>query len=143
RLEQGGIGSFDDWPAMYGVAGGSFDGNHVLDAWAATKIAAGRARAGEGVTLLVADTFRMGGHATHDEREARSLFDAEWFARWGKRDPVGLYETWLEEEGISRSRLEEIEARISEEVDAAAEDALRSRDTAMPLGETVEEGVYA
>jgi pyruvate dehydrogenase E1 component alpha subunit/2-oxoisovalerate dehydrogenase E1 component alpha subunit len=143
RPETGGIGPFSEWPRMYGVAGGVFDGNHVLDAYAATRIAVDRARAGEGVTLLVGETFRMGGHATHDEREARALFAPEVFARWGRRDPVGLYEAWLEEEGIPRARLEEMEAAIAAEVDAAADEALRSRDAAMPRGETVTERVYA
>ena len=143
RPETGGIGPFSEWPRMYGVAGGTFDGNHVLDAYAATRIAVDRARAGEGVTLLVGETFRMGGHATHDEREARTIFEAELFARWGKRDPVGLYEAWLEEEGIPRARLEELEVAVAAEVDVAAEEALRSRDGAMPRGETVTEGVYA
>jgi TPP-dependent pyruvate/acetoin dehydrogenase alpha subunit len=136
-------GAFNDWPAMYGVAGGAFDGNHVLDAYAATRLAADRARAGDGVTLLVAETFRMGGHATHDEREARELFDADTFRGWARRDPVGMYEAWLEGEGIGRDRLEAIEADVTAEVEAAAEEALRSRDTAMPRGETVLEGVYA
>ena len=142
-LGQHAAGSFLDWPAMYGVAGGAFDGNHVLDAFAATRLAADRARAGGGVTLLVGETFRMGGHATHDEREARSLFDAERFAAWGRRDPVGLYEAWLQGEGIAAARLEEIEARVSAEVDEAAEAAIRSRDTAMPAPEQAAEGVYA
>ncbi|HWK89041.1 MAG TPA: thiamine pyrophosphate-dependent enzyme [Longimicrobium sp.] len=141
-LSQHCAGSFDDWPAMYGVAGGSFDGNHVLDAYAATRLAADRARAGGGVTLLTAETFRMGGHATHDEREARSLFAAELFAQWGRRDPVGLYEAWLEGEGMQRARLEEIEARVAAEVEAAAEQAIRSRDSAMPAPETAVAGVY-
>lgn len=135
-------GDFAAWPAMYGTAGGVFDGNHVLDAFAAVRLAADHARAGGGASILVAETFRMGGHATHDEREARTLFDEAAFARYGKRDPVGLYETWLEEEGISRARLEEIEARISAEVDAAAEEALASRERAMPVGETATVGVY-
>ena len=143
RPETGGIGPFSEWPRMYGVAGGLFDGNHVLDAYAAARIAVDRARAGEGVTLLVGETFRMGGHATHDEREARALFAPDVFARWGKRDPVGLYEAWLEEEGIPRARLEELEAAIAAEVDAAAEEALHSRDAAMPRGETAAERVYA
>jgi TPP-dependent pyruvate/acetoin dehydrogenase alpha subunit len=143
RLSQHAAGSFEDWPAMYGLAGGVFDGNHVLDAYAATRIAADRARAGEGPSLLVAETFRMGGHATHDEREARSMFDAELFASWGRRDPVGLYESWLEAEGVSRGTLEEIEARVTAEIDAAAEDALRSRETSMPSPESAVVGVYA
>ena len=136
-------GSFDDWPAMYGVAGGRFDGNHVLDAFAAARLAADRARAGEGATLLVTDTFRMGGHATHDEREARRLFDADTFLRWGRLDPVGMYEAWLEGEGLARAALESIEAEVTAEVDAAAQEALQSRDAAMPRGETAETGVYA
>jgi TPP-dependent pyruvate/acetoin dehydrogenase alpha subunit len=143
RVSAHSAGSFDDWPAMYGVAGGRFEGNHVLDALAAARLAADRARAGEGATLLVTDTFRMGGHATHDEREARSLFEADIFRQWGMRDPVGMYEAWLEGEGISRAALESIEAEVTAEVDAAAEEALRSRDAAMPRGETAAAGVYA
>jgi TPP-dependent pyruvate/acetoin dehydrogenase alpha subunit len=143
RLDQHAAGSFANWPRMYGVAGGVFDGNHVLDAYAATRLAAERARAGKGVTLLVAETFRMGGHATHDEREARETFDAALFARWGERDPIGLFEAWLEMEGITRDRLVEIEARVAAELDAAAEEALRSREARMPAPESVMDGVYA
>jgi TPP-dependent pyruvate/acetoin dehydrogenase alpha subunit len=143
RLDQHGAGPFSEWPRMYGAAGGVFDGNHVLDAYAATRIAVERARAGEGVSILVAETFRMGGHATHDEREARATFAPELFREWGARDPIGLFEEWLVEEGVKRERLEGIEHRVSGEVDAAAEEALASRDTAMPRPESVLEDVYA
>jgi TPP-dependent pyruvate/acetoin dehydrogenase alpha subunit len=143
RLSQHAGGAFDDWPAMYGTAGGRFDGNHVLDAFAATRLAADHARAGGGVTLLVAETFRMGGHATHDEREARHLFAPDVFAHWGQRDPVGTFETWLEEEGIERGRMEALEADVAAEVEAAAEAALRSREVAMPAAESASDGVYA
>lgn len=142
RLDQHGAGDFAEWPKMYGVAGGVFDGNHVLDAYAAARIAVDRARAGDGVSLLVAETFRMGGHATHDEREARETFAPELFESWGRRDPIGLYEEWLIGEGISRGRLEEIESEVAAQVEAAAEEALRSRETAMPVPQTAVEGVY-
>jgi TPP-dependent pyruvate/acetoin dehydrogenase alpha subunit len=132
RLDQHGAGPLSEWPRMYGVAGGVFDGNHVLDAYAATRIAVERARAGEGVSLLLAETFRMGGHATHDEREARLTLDASLFERWGRRDPIGTYEEWLVGEGVPRGRLEEIETRVTAEVEAAGEDALRSREDSMP-----------
>jgi pyruvate dehydrogenase E1 component alpha subunit/2-oxoisovalerate dehydrogenase E1 component alpha subunit len=143
QLSQHAAGSFEDWPAMYGMNGGVFDGNNVLDAYAATRLAADHARAGRGPTLLIAETFRMGGHATHDEREARSLFNAELFARWGQRDPVGLYEAWLEGEGFERAELEGVEARVNAEIEAAAEEALRSREKAMPTPESAVHGVYA
>ena len=141
RLEQHAAGAFEQWPQMYGVAGGSFDGNHVLDAFAATRLAVDRARSGEGVSLLVAETFRMGGHATHDEREARATFDPGLFTAWGRRDPIGMYETWLEGEGIPRDRLTEIETRIAEEIDRAVEEALASR-AALPAPESATVGVY-
>jgi TPP-dependent pyruvate/acetoin dehydrogenase alpha subunit len=143
RLDQHAAGSFADWPAMYGVAGGTFDGNHVLDAYAAVRLAADRARAGEGVTLLVAETFRMGGHATHDEREARDTFDVSLFTHWGRRDPVGLFEMWLQDEGIAGERLQEIEARVTSEIEEAVAAALRSRETAMPEPASAAAGVYA
>ncbi|HUF11700.1 MAG TPA: thiamine pyrophosphate-dependent dehydrogenase E1 component subunit alpha, partial [Longimicrobiales bacterium] len=121
RLEQHGAGALREWPRMYGVAGLEADGNNVLDVYAATRIAADRCRAGEGPVMLIVETFRMGGHATHDEREARETLPAELFAQWGRRDPIGLYEAWLEQRGIERERLEAIEAEVSEEVESAAE----------------------
>ena len=160
RLDQHHRGSFLDWPAAYGVEGAAFDGNNVLDAYAAVKLAADACRQGRAPILLVAETFRMSGHATHDEREARVTFAAELFERWGKRDPIGLYETYLIEGNVdlqngerlerpgSRSEqnadtLRRIEERVIREVDEAAEEALRSARARMPLPETAAEGVYS
>ena len=143
RLEQHHLpADFKDWPASYGVWGAVFDGNNVLDAYATTRIAAERCRTGNGPALLIAETFRMGGHATHDEREARETFSPELFTKWGQRDPVGLYEEYLKEEGISAKVLDEQERDVTEQVERAAADALASRDN-MPDGATALEGVYA
>ncbi|HET9482162.1 MAG TPA: thiamine pyrophosphate-dependent enzyme, partial [Candidatus Polarisedimenticolia bacterium] len=57
--------------AAYGVEGISCDGNNVLDVHAASVTAVARCRGGDGPVMLTATTFRMGGHATHDEAEAR------------------------------------------------------------------------
>ncbi|HYK83570.1 MAG TPA: thiamine pyrophosphate-dependent dehydrogenase E1 component subunit alpha [Gemmatimonadales bacterium] len=135
-------GTFRDWAASYGVWGASFDGNNVLDAYAATRLAAERCRRGEGPAMLVAETFRLGGHATHDEREARETFPAELFREWGKRDPIGLYEEYLKEEGRTVRQLETVEAAVTAEVERAAEEALASR-AHMPAGESALVGVYA
>jgi TPP-dependent pyruvate/acetoin dehydrogenase alpha subunit len=143
RLDQHHLpGNFADWAASYGIAHAAFDGNNVLDAYAATKLAAERCRRGEGPALLVAETFRMGGHATHDEREARDTFPAALFEHWGKRDPIGTYEEYLKGEGIAVQRLEEVEAEVTAEVERASEQALQSRDR-MPPGESALQGVYA
>ena len=135
-------GNFSEWAASYGIRGAAFDGNNVLDAFAATRLAAERCRSGDGPALLVAETFRMGGHATHDEREARDTLPAELFSTWGQRDPIGLYEEYLKEDGVPGTRLEEIEAAVTVEVEQAAAEAVRSRDR-MPPGESALVGVYA
>jgi pyruvate dehydrogenase E1 component alpha subunit/2-oxoisovalerate dehydrogenase E1 component alpha subunit len=143
RLQQHHLpADFKDWPASYGVWGATFDGNNVLDAYAATRIAAERCRSGKGPALLVAETFRMGGHATHDEREARETFSPALFASWGKRDPIGLYEEYLKGDGVQAKQLDEIEAEVTAIVERSAEEAMASR-AVMPQGETALKGVYS
>jgi len=143
RLDQHHLpGNFDDWAASYGIPGATFDGNNVLDAYATTKLVVERCRQGEGPALLVAETFRMGGHATHDEREARDTFPAALFEHWGKRDPIGMYEEYLKADGITVKRLEEVEAEVTAEIEHAAEAAIRSRER-MPPGGSALDGVYA
>ncbi len=147
RLEQhhaaAGHGNFADWPKAYGMWGGVFDGNNVLDAYAAAALAVARCRRGEGPALLVAETFRMGGHATHDEAEARHTFAPSLFSSWGRRDPVALYEEYLCDAGVSRERLEEIAADAAGEVEGGEAEALESRARRMPAAESALDGVYA
>lgn len=133
--------------AAYGVKGLDCDGNNVLDVLAASREAVAACRAGEGPVLLVARTFRMGGHATHDEAEGRALCDASDFAYWGARDPIGCYEAWLAQrgKGIDAEALEAVEQRVAREVDEAADLALESRRgaEAAATAEDVLSGVYA
>ena len=134
---------FADWPQAYGMWGGVFDGNNVLDAHALTALAVERCRRGEGPALLVAETFRMGGHATHDEAEARRTFDEEMFTRWGRRDPIALFEEHLVNGGVARSALEHVESEVEGEIERAEAEALESRRAHMPQPESALVGVYA
>lgn len=137
-------GSFEAWGAVYGMPCLSVDGNNVLDCYAAASIAAERARSGEGPTLIVARTFRMGGHATHDEREARQLFGSEVYQHWGARDPIGCYEAWLmRHRDVSAAELSEIEDRVTAEIDKAARFALSRKESHAPLADELTRGVYA
>jgi TPP-dependent pyruvate/acetoin dehydrogenase alpha subunit len=98
--------------------------------------------------LLIAETFRLGGHATHDEDEARRTFPNDLFTYWGNRDPIGCYETYLIESGKDLQRadgkvakrrsasalktgnqeiLAALETQVTAEVEQAAEEALKSR----------------
>ena len=147
RLDQhhlaAGDAPFAEWPAAYGVWGGVFDGNNVLDAHALTALAVARCRRGAGPALLVAETFRMGGHATHDEAEARRTFAGELFSEWGKRDPIASFEEYLVRRGIAREVLSDVENDVEAEVERAEEEALESRRSRMPEPRSAVWGVYA
>lgn len=135
----------DALAAAYGVEGISCEGNNVLDVFAATRDAVDRCRKGNGPVLLTARTFRMGGHATHDEAEGRALCLPEEFAWWGARDPIGCYEEWLvgAERGIDRDVLLAVEEKVAREIEDAAALALKSREEPAATQEDVLRGVYA
>lgn len=147
RLDQhhlaAGHGNFRDWPRAYGMWGGVFDGNNVLDAYALATLAVRRCRRGEGPALLVAETFRMGGHATHDEAEARRTFPAALFEEWGRREPIALFEAYLTTRDVARDTLAAIEQEVEQEVEQAEQQALESREHRMPDGAQALRDVYA
>lgn len=126
------------------------DGNNVLDVYAATALAAELARLGKGPIVITAKTFRMGGHATHDEGESRKILPPEDFAYWGKRDPIGMYETHLSEmeQELSKSMsnreaLEKAEQEVHAEIDEAETAALESVERFQPDPATQTEGVFS
>ena len=154
---------FSSWGSAYGMTMHSVDGNNVLDVHAAAVESVAACRAGRGPVMIVAETFRMGGHATHDEREAREMLDPALFAAWGRRDPVGMYEEYLAElsrplmagadnpreasgdpERWNRGLLEGIETETLREIDVAEKEALRSLELAVPQGGRMDTaGCYA
>jgi len=164
RVEVHTRAALDNLHVAYGVKGYACDGNNVLDTYAATLQAVTDCRKGRGPVLLTANTFRMGGHATHDEAEARALMPPALFRYWGERDPIGQFEAhllgaetaWatyladplpeaLPEEPKARNRavLEHVARQAEAEVEAAASEALQSRAHSNPDGADVDHGVYA
>src|SRR6059036_673532 len=63
----------------YGIAAATVDGNDVLAVYQATKLAAGRARAGKGVHFIEVKTYRRKGHAEHDDQSYQPKDEIE---RW-------------------------------------------------------------
>lgn len=131
RGDQHGPGRLEDWGRIYGIPLHEVDGNHLLDIYGASAEAVSSIRRGEGPAILLARTFRMGGHATHDVSEARRTFPAELFQRWGRRDPVGRFEFFLERAGVEVEAMQAIEEQVILRVETAAEAALASRSLAM------------
>jgi 2-oxoisovalerate dehydrogenase E1 component len=139
---------FAGWAKGYGISCLTVDGNNVLDMVTASKLAARACREGRGPVAIAAETFRMGGHATHDEREARATFSEELFREWGRRDPVGVFEEALlalpvcREANVTRGTLATIEREVLELVESAQEEALASREHAVATPSREEERCY-
>jgi 2-oxoisovalerate dehydrogenase E1 component len=127
RLSQHGAGELARWPDMYGIPSFRCDGNNVLDVFAATRLAADQCRRGEGPVAIVAETF-----------------PPELFQTWGRRDPIGLFEAYLERSGIAADSLAALEDEVVSQVEGAAEKALESKgldpDAAYALYEGISEG---
>jgi TPP-dependent pyruvate/acetoin dehydrogenase alpha subunit len=105
-----------DRAAAYGLEAICIDGNDV-DVVLATAVAAiTRARAGDGPSLVEAETYRHGGHSRADPATYRPAAEvAEWMAK----DPVVVYRQRLLDDGVPASELDAIEAEILAEVEAA------------------------
>src|SRR5687768_14950957 len=108
----------------FGCAGVTVDGNDVLAVHEVTKQAVENARAGGGVTLIEVKTFRMKGHAEHDNA---AYVPKELIAEWAGKDAVVRFENLLVERGVAtREDLAAIRQRVKNEIDAATDEADRS-----------------
>jgi TPP-dependent pyruvate/acetoin dehydrogenase alpha subunit len=124
--------------ASYGIPGEIVDGNDVLAVYETTRRAVERARAGGGPTLIEAKTFRMKGHAEHDDA---GYVPAEQFEEWKKKDPIERFERYLlGNELAAEKELREITAEIDAQLNQEVDFALSSP---MPPPERALEGVYA
>ncbi len=111
--------------AGYGVPGVAVDGNDVLAVHETVQEAVSRARAGEGPSLIEAQTYRLGGHWAEDPSHYRS---PEEVAEWRKRDPLTLQRRQLLAAGMGEEELRSLEKGVSAEVEAAVETARQAPD---------------
>ncbi len=124
--------------AAYGIPARIVDGNDVLAVYEATREALAAARRGDGPRMIEVKTFRMKGHAEHDDAGyvPRELLDA-----WREKDPLLRFERHLLETGLaSREELDAIVAEVDRQLDADVDFALASP---FPPPERAREGVYA
>ena len=113
-----------DRAAGYGMPGATVDGNDILAVYEAVTIAAQRARAGDGPTLLEFETFRMRGH---EEASGTAYVPPGLFEEWAKKDPLARFETLLKAKGvISNSEIDALRDSIKTEVDRLADEALET-----------------
>jgi TPP-dependent pyruvate/acetoin dehydrogenase alpha subunit len=122
----------------YGFPGVSVDGNDVEGVFEVARVAADRARGGDGPTLIECHTMRMHGHGAHDDMR---YVPEELFEQWSRRDPIELYTKRLvDEHSFEAEEIDEIRESVAAYVDECAERALASP---MPDPSIATEGVFA
>jgi len=101
----------------YEIASEFVDGMDVLAVREATQRAVERARKDYLPTLLEVRTYRFMGHSMSDPGNYRTRAEIE---KYQERDPIKLFAASLKEEGlIDEKGLQEIEARVKEEIERA------------------------
>jgi pyruvate dehydrogenase E1 component alpha subunit len=122
----------------FGMPGVRIDGNDVLVSYAVTRQSLEEARAGDGPSLIEAETYRMGAHTTADD-PTKYRTDAE-VAYWAERDPITRYRAWLEGRGASAAFFDEVDG---EAADVAADVRRRALDLPAPTREKIFAHVYS
>jgi 2-oxoisovalerate dehydrogenase E1 component len=125
--------------AAYGIPSPVIDGNDVLAVHAAAAEAVGRARAGEGPTLLACTTYRTRAHS--EGMRDSGYRSREEVNQWRERDPIKrLREMLLEARAVPSDALDAVEREVQAQAEAALE---RAKAAPWPDPATVMEHVYA
>jgi acetoin:2,6-dichlorophenolindophenol oxidoreductase subunit alpha len=117
------------------------DGQDIRAVYAAAKPLVDRARAGEGPSFLLCQTYRYHGHHVGDVNREYYRSKAEEQEWKRNRDPIAILRAWLLNEGLVQ---EEQLARISQEVDRETEQAVQfGLNAPYPNPAEVSQHVYA
>ncbi|WP_283136505.1 thiamine pyrophosphate-dependent dehydrogenase E1 component subunit alpha [Rhizohabitans arisaemae] len=109
-----------DRAGAYGLDPVTVDGNDPDAVYVVAREAVGRARRGEGPSLIEALTYRHGGHSRADPAKYRP---EEEVKAWLARDPIPIYRQRLIADGVAASVLDEIDRWALDAVDEATEEA--------------------
>lgn len=126
-----------DRASAYGLEPIVVDGNDADVMYDVAQQAIGRARAGEGPTLIEALTYRHLGHASSDPGKYRP---EEELAEWMAKDPIPAYRARLISQGVDASVLDAME---QESRDKAEEAATYAVDSPLPDVRSVDTNVWA
>ena len=120
------------------MPGITVDGDDVLAVYEAAAKVIERARMGEGPTLLECKTHRWLGHYVGDPQKYRLPEEIEAVRQF---DPVARFQGRLLQEGVlTEEMVQEIDEKISKEIDEAIE---FGKNSPMPDPNKLSEFVYA
>jgi acetoin:2,6-dichlorophenolindophenol oxidoreductase subunit alpha len=83
----------------YNIPGLVVDGQDVLAVYGAVADAVGRARAGQGPSLVEAKTYRYGEHSENPKAKIPPYRSPAEIAHWRSRDPIELFRVRLQSTG--------------------------------------------
>jgi pyruvate dehydrogenase E1 component alpha subunit len=109
-----------DRASAYRMTAEIVDGNDVIAVRDVVASAVQRARAGEGPTVIEAETYRHYGHSRTDPATYRPAEEVE---RWLKHDPIDVARAQLETLGVTPDSIKSIDDRVSAEVTDAVDAA--------------------
>lgn len=121
----------------YGMPNSRVDGMDIMAVREASEKALEQVRSGAGPYLLEILTYRYRGHSMGDPERYRK---SEEVKKWEENDPIGIYRRFLEEQGVaSEEELDQIDARVEQEVQEAVQFAENSPE---PAPEALFEHIY-
>ncbi|HNM79197.1 MAG TPA: thiamine pyrophosphate-dependent dehydrogenase E1 component subunit alpha [Tepidiformaceae bacterium] len=118
-----------DRKRAYNMQGAVCDGMDGIAVYQTVRPAVDQARNGGGPHLIEAKCYRLWAHSSDDD-DSRYRPKKE-LEEWAKKDPIKLFRDRVESDGIfPREELDEIEARVEEEIREATQWALMQPDPA-------------
>ncbi|GAA1039460.1 pyruvate dehydrogenase (acetyl-transferring) E1 component subunit alpha [Virgisporangium ochraceum] len=114
-----------DRAPAYRIPAEVIDGNDVVVVREAVSKAVGRARAGDGPTVIEAETYRHHGHSRTDPAKYRPAEEVE---RWMKHDPLDIARARLEAQGVTPDDIRAVDDRADRHVADAVEAARNAPD---------------
>jgi pyruvate dehydrogenase E1 component alpha subunit len=114
-----------DRAGAHGLPAQVIDGNDVAVVHDAVAQAAERARAGDGPTIIEAQTYRHYGHSRADPAKYRP---SDEVAHWLQRDPLDVAKSRLTELGVTDREIADADERAARVVEEAIEEAKAAPD---------------
>jgi pyruvate dehydrogenase E1 component alpha subunit len=115
----------------YGIPGVNVDGNDVVAVYEVAQVAVDRAKAGEGPTLIIAETYRWKGHSRSDKNLYRTKEEIE---EWRTKDPIPRFMARVIDANLlNQEQCDAIQNEAIQAIKAAVNDAVKA-ESAEPAG---------